>query len=303
MSFYLFRRVFLVLVILSISNVFAFTANPDSQYTDNIEKWHNKRIASLKKNNSWLTLAGLFWLEPGKNTFGSGPENDLVFPASAEEQMGYFQLQDSSVTIFVNKGIPVKLDSVIIQKLEMQNDTRQNTTILTYKSLTWYIIKRDDMYGVRLKDSEHPNLKNFKDIERFPVNEKWRIKARLLSGTEKKIKIPNVLGQVSDAPCPGTLVFEISGKEYHLDPIGEKNDKQYWIIFGDATNGEETYGAGRFLYIDSIDERGITYIDFNKSYNPPCVFSPFATCPLPPEQNHLDIKITAGEKNYEHEKH
>ncbi|MCB0281641.1 MAG: DUF1684 domain-containing protein [Calditrichae bacterium] len=302
MNFHL-KNILIIVTIFNLSGVFAQSANADSQYSDSIDKWHNKRIASLKKSNSWLTLAGLYWLEPGKNTFGSSPENDLVFPEKAEDQMGYFQLQDSIVTIFINTGIPVKNDSVGIQKMELKNDNQQNTTILTYKSLSWYIIKRDDMYGVRLKDSEHPNLKNFTGIERFPVDQNWRIKAHLLPGTEKKIQIPNVLGQVSDAPCPGTLVFKINGEEYRLDPIADKDDQQYWIIFSDATNGEETYGAGRFLYIDSADEQGNTFIDFNKSYNPPCVFSPYATCPLPPRQNNLDIKITAGEKNYEHESH
>jgi len=273
-------------------------------YKESINDWHKKREASLSKKSGWLSLAGLFWLQEGENSFGSDSSNHIIFPEKAPKFIGSLFLNDTIVTVKINEDIEVFNDSSHVSSMQLKNDNQKGTDLLTIGSLNWYIIKRKDKFGIRLKDSEHPNLKSFSGIEHFPIDQDWRIKARLVPyDSAKTIRIPNVLGQISDSPCPGALVFEIDGNEYRLDPIGSEKSKQYWLIFADDTNEEETYGAGRFLYVDKIDENGETYIDFNKAYNPPCVFSPFATCPLPPFQNRVPVRITAGEKNWENIKH
>ncbi len=277
----------------------ACNTNNKDAYTQSINEWHKKRITALTKNTGWLTLSGLFWLEEGENTFGSDSSNQIIFPPKAPKFMGSFFLNDSLVSIKINEGVDVLIDSTKVTSMPLKNDNQKGMQVMSDGSLIWYIIKRTDKYGIRLKDTEHPNLKSFKGIEQFPIDAKWRVKARLEPyDSTKTIRIPNVLGQVSDSPCPGALVFEIDGKTYRLDPIADKNDDEYWLIFADETNEEETYGAGRFLYVDKVDSTGTTYIDFNKAYNPPCVFSPYATCPLPPLQNRLPIRVTAGEKNW-----
>ncbi len=168
--------------------------------------------------------------------------------------------------------------------------------VLSYGSLRWNIIRRGEMTGIRLRDLEHPSIKNFKPIPRYPIDEGWKIKARVIS-TEfgKSINITDVMGQTTAQKSPGRLQFEILGKTYTLDLLhGDNND--YFIIFADNTNGIETYPSGRYIYPPLAGPDGTTYIDFNKAKNPPCAFTPFATCPLPPKQNILPIEIPAGEK-------
>ncbi|HGY56167.1 MAG TPA: DUF1684 domain-containing protein [Caldithrix abyssi] len=271
-------------------------------YFQQIENWHKQRIASLTKKDGWLTLAGLFWLEEGESTFGSAEDNKIVFPKDkAPAHIGRFIVKGDEISVKIDSRVTVLHDGQPVQALPLQHDLTGKPTILTLGSLSWYVIKRGDRYLIRLKDSEHPRLKEFKGIERYPVDVRWRVKARLEPyNPPKKLHIANVLGQVSETDCPGALVFEIDGKEYRLDPEGKMGEKEWFLNFSDETSGRETYGAGRYLVIDAPDENGITYIDFNKAYNPPCAFSPFATCPLPPKQNKLLLRITAGEKDYGH---
>ena len=162
-------------------------------------------------------------------------------------------------------------------------------------------IKRGDKYAVRIWDSETPALKNFTTIDRYPVAGEWRIEARWVQYQKpKEVNIPTVIpGLVQHGIAPGVAVFTRNGKEYMLEPTIEEGDDQYFFVFGDKTNGKETYGAGRFLYADQPKD-GKIILDFNKSYNPPCVFTDFATCPVPTQQNRLPITIEAGEKIFQH---
>jgi uncharacterized protein (DUF1684 family) len=272
------------------------------EHTASIEDWHAKRVESLKGPNGWLNIAGLFWLKEGMNTFGSGENNDIVFPAGKiTEQAGYFTLRDGTVTMQALEGadITVKgsaVDSVVAFAAGISPG---EVPRMEHGSLLWFVIKRDDQYGIRLRDFESDGINKFHGIERYPVDLRWRINARFEKADPgKTIDITNVLGQTTPNPSPGTLVFEIDDKEYRLDAIFEGSAPDYFIIFGDPTNEKETYPSGRYLYVDPADSSGMAIIDFNKSYNPPCAFTPFATCPLPPRQNVLPVPITAGEKNY-----
>jgi len=269
------------------------------RYIQKIKKWHLKREANLKKENGWLNLIGLFWLKEGVNTVGSDPSNDLIFPANRSAKfLGKFIKKDSIIYFVANKGVKVTFEGKPVSKIEMNNDMQNNTTVLAHRSLRWFIIKRGgNRYGVRLRDLKAKLLSEFKGIEYFPINEKWKITAKFLPFTKvKKIEIPTIIGTNEVDFSPGKLIFKIEGKEYSLLPIND--GKKLFIIFADKTSGRQTYGAGRFLTVNKPDSTGKVIIDFNKAYNPPCAFTPYATCPLPPKENYLPVKITAGEKKY-----
>lgn len=271
------------------------------EYISEIKAWHKKRIENLKKENGWLNLVGLLWLNEGENKFGSDGSNKVIFPkGKAEPFMGSFFLKDSTVTIEINKNVKVFLkDGSRVEKMMLKHDQQPGTTILGYNSLRWFVIKRGDRYGIRLRDLEADLVKNFEGIETYPVNSDWKFEAKFEKyDPPKKIAVPNILGTIDEEKSPGALVFNKDGKEYKLDALDEGDS--YFLIFADETSGVETYGGGRFLYTPKADSTGKLFVDFNRAYNPPCVFTKYATCPLPPKQNHLKMQITAGEKNYGH---
>ena len=266
-----------------------------------IESWHQKRLENLKGPKGWLNLAGLFWLKDGINTFGSGENNDIVFPeGKIPARAGFFMLKNNIVTLEVAPHVVIKSKGQPVKTLVAYHPDSARGAVQEYESLQWFTIKRDDKFGIRLRDFKNPELENFKGIERYPVDAAWRVEARFgKSDSLKTINITNILGQTTPQPSPGTIIFTINEKEYRLDALADdEGSSEYFMIFGDATNTKETYGAGRYLYINKPDADGKTIIDFNKAYNPPCAFTAFATCPLPPRQNILDIEVTAGEKNY-----
>jgi hypothetical protein len=270
-------------------------SNPE--YIKSIEQWHKKRIERLKTENGWLNLVGLYWLKEGENTFGSAPDNNIVFPENAPAHIGTLILDNGKVSAKINSDVEVITDSQAVNDIELKDDLSANPTVLKNGSLRWYIINRNGKYGIRLRDLNAPLVKEFKGIDTYPVDEKWKVDARFIPyPSPKVIEIPNIIGSVEKDTVKGRLEFNLEGKKYTLDPVSEGNE--FFIIFADETNGEETYGAGRFLYTEKPDSLGIVEMDFNKAYNPPCTFTRFATCPLPPKQNYLHLKIEAGEKKY-----
>jgi len=272
----------------------------DSLYISEIDRWHEERIESLTRPDGWLTLAGLFWLSEGENTFGTDASNDIVFPAGkAPDFLGSFFLRKGQVSMQIRPGVKVFHDGRPVQSLVLKDDSDGAPSVLEAGPLSWCVIKRGDRFAVRLKDRESPTLREFEGIERFPVDRKWRVEARLEPyDPPKTIPVPTVIGTVIEEHSPGALVFEMDGRSFRLDPIAESSDTDLFLVFGDETNGIETYGGGRFLVVAKPDSAGFTSIDFNKAYNPPCAFTPYATCPLPPEQNRLPFRVTAGEKSY-----
>ncbi|MHA6247011.1 DUF1684 domain-containing protein [Pontibacter sp. CAU 1760] len=270
-----------------------------AEYVETVNQWHHEREESLQKENSWLALAGLYWLEPGRNSFGSSGANDIVFPeGKIAPNAGAFILQGNEVwleatpeaSVLVN-GQPPEGKALVFRPDMEAPQTMQ------HGALSWVVISRGDKYGIRLWDAEHPARQAFKGIARFPVTPSWKVEARLeQNALPKQIAITNVLGQTSQEPSPGAVVFTINGKQHRLDALEE--GEELFIIFADKTNGNETYGAGRYLYIPKPGADGKTVIDFNKAYNPPCAFTGYATCPLPPKQNFLPLAIPAGEKSY-----
>jgi hypothetical protein len=274
----------------------------DKAYIQSVNDWHKMRIDYLKKPDGWLNLEGLFWLKKGKNSFGSDAKanchyDNKDFPAL----LGNFIYQGDSVIWENGKTDVITLDKVkaVAGQSYKVFDNKGKETVMDWKQFSWVVIKREDKVGIRFRNLKAKTLLNFKDIERFPIQAKWHIQAKLIQPAQNFLMITNVLGQTVSSKNAGKLVFEIEGKSFSLDVIDE-NGPTLFIVFADQTSGKTTYGAGRFIDIPKPDKNGNTSIDFNNAYNPPCAFTAFATCPLPPEQNRLSISIEAGEKNYGH---
>jgi uncharacterized protein (DUF1684 family) len=267
-----------------------------------IQKWQNDRLASLSKDDGWLTLVGLFWLNEGENKFGSDTNNAVVLPkGKAPSVAGSFSVEKDQVLLTVLPGAEITSDNKpVTAPLQLRNDNEDNgPTILKLGTLLINVIKRNDKVGVRVKDTESQTRREFKGLEYYPIDPKWRIEAHFEPyQPAKAIPITNVLGMTDDEASPGALAFEVDGKTYRIDPILEKGETDLFVMIADETTGKETYGAGRYLYVSPPDTNGKVVIDFNKTYSPPCAFTNFATCPLPPRQNHLPFRIDAGEKKY-----
>lgn len=274
-------------------------ATVDQFHTEKIKTWQNERVQSLKKEDSWLTLVGLYWLDEGENAFGSDPGNKVIFPeGKAPAVAGALIRRGDSVSIRVAPGAGVTYEGKPVTEMVLGNDASPDVKTLELGSLSFFPIKRGDRIGVRIKDSKAPQLVNFHGLDFYPVQAAWRVEARFEPyNPPKKVAIPNVLGQVTDSDSPGAVVFDWQGQTWRLDTLGSV-EKGLSLIFADATNGKETYGAGRFLEIEGQPKNGRIYVDFNTAYNPPCAYTAFATCPLPPAQNKLALRVEAGEKKF-----
>jgi uncharacterized protein (DUF1684 family) len=267
-------------------------------YRREIESWRATRDAGLKAPDGWLTLVGLFWLEEGDNRFGSDPANRVVLPAGKSPAFaGTLVRHGDTVTVRSAAGAGLESDGRPVTELAIDAGAKGKPTLLRIGSVSFFVIKRGDRIGIRVRDSASPVLAAFHGVPTFPADPGWRVSARFEAHSQPKpIPIANVLGQVSNEPSPGEVVFERGGKTYRLDALAG-DDGGLFLIFGDQTNGRATYGAGRFLDTEAPRDGKVT-VDFNKAYNPPCAFTAFATCPLPPRQNRLATAVTAGEKKY-----
>jgi uncharacterized protein (DUF1684 family) len=272
-------------------------------YQSAIQEWQGNRIKSLKKN--WLSLAGLYKLKEGENSFGAHDSSDIVLPKrNIPDHIGSFFLNDGEVMIQVNPDLEVLYEDQKVQEMILINDQRGTPTVLRYGSFSWYIIKRVENIYVRLRDDENPDIKSFIGIENYPLDTAWRLKAQFEPHlTTKIIETTTTAGDPSRINSSGAIGFRIDGQYYRLDVWSIGNSGNFQTIFADETSGLETYGAGRFIVIEKSEKNGGYIIDFNKAYNPPCAFTEFATCPLPPPQNRLYIKINAGEKKYREGSH
>ena len=288
----------LLLALLSLNTALSPAAPAETAYRGQIEKWRSERIRHLTADDGWLTVIALSWLEPGDNSIGAAPTNRIVLPAAkAPPVLGRIRLAGGKARLEVAPGVEVTHDGAKVQSLDLASDEGGKPTIVRHGTLSFYLIKRGEKLGVRVKDSANAARRSFHGIDSYPVRSEWRLDARFEPYPPKKsIAIPNILGTVSQEPSPGAVVFQVGGKEYRLDAVDEQGEDEMFLIFGDRTNGTETYGAGRFLYAPRPGKDGKTVVDFNKAYNPPCAFTPFATCPLPPPQNRLPIAVKAGEK-------
>ena len=275
-------------------------AAPSSEaHRAEIDAWRLRRLERLSRPDGWLTLAGLFWLEEGSNPFGSDKANAVVLPLPTPPCMGELVLDRGAVRVRVAPGVELTAGGKPVSAAALRTDADGDPTSLDYGPVSFYVIKRRDRFAVRVRNSASPALAGFTGIDSFPIDPAWRLTARFEKyDPPKEVLVPSVIGGVDRETCPGAIHFEVGGQTYHLEPVLESGSDELFIIFGDRTNGLETYGAGRFLYAKWPDAEGRLILDFNKAYNPPCVFTPYATCPLPPSGNRLPIRIEAGEKTY-----
>lgn len=276
------------------------SAKPDpAAYRKEIEAWRKERLDGLKSDEGWLTLVGLHWLKPGDNRFGSDPGNAVVLPqGKAPAFAGVLTREGEKVTVRVEPGVALTADGKeVAPGTNVEVNAGGKPAMLRLGTLTFFVIQRGDRVGVRVKDKESPLLASFHGVDNYPIRPEWRIVARFEPAKDKKIPIANIIGQVEDNPSPGAVVFDWRGKTYRIDALEGSPEGSLFLVFGDLTNGKETYGAGRFLDTDPPKD-GKVVVDFNTAYNPPCAFTAFATCPLPPPQNKLPIRVEAGEKNF-----
>ena len=292
--------ILLILVIPAMANPPApQSGTSGNTYTEEIEAWRQRRAAVLQADNGWLTVAGLFWLKDGKKTVGTDAGNDIVLPAgSAPGRVGVFEFGNGATTFEAAAGVNVAIDGKPATHAAMTPDSSGSPTSLTVNDLTMFVIKRGDRYGIRLRDKSSEMRRHFTGLRYFPVTEAYRVHAKWVPyDPPKSIAIPNILGQTEMTPCPGRAEFTLLGHQLSLEPVSEGD--LLFFIFKDQTSGKETYPPGRFLYAD-LPKDGEVILDFNKAVNPPCAFTPFATCPLPPEQNRLAVRVEAGELRYGH---
>jgi uncharacterized protein (DUF1684 family) len=281
--------------------VFVTSAQGQTDYAKGIEKWRSERETNLKKETGWLTVAGLSWLKEGTNTVGTGENFDVRLTENFKQgKFGEIEFKDGKAALKVANGIEAQADGKNISApVELVSDEKGKPTEIRTGTQTFFLIKREERFGIRLKDSNSEARRNFKGLHWFPINESYKVTARLEAWPEpKELSVPNVLGGNFKMKSPGVLKFSLSGKECALQPVLE-DDETLFIIFGDGSNQSETYKSGRFLYAEK-PVNGEVVLDFNKAENPPCAFTPYATCPLPPAGNKLEVEIKAGEKRYDH---
>jgi uncharacterized protein (DUF1684 family) len=274
-------------------------AQTSAAYTTSIKHFDTLRMNALTDKNGWLNLAGLYWLNPGNNTLGSAATNALVFKhKNMPAVLGKFKVAGNKVSFEFDKAV-TKFPNDYSEEVVLFDPTSKTDTIAIFNQFMWSIIIREDKIGVRFRDLKNPALAAFKGNKRFPINEKWNLTAKLLPPNPSGLFITNVLGQTTAQDYAGKISFEYQGNNYVLDAISE-GPGDLFVVFGDATNGINTYHTGRFMYVPRPDKNGNTFIDFNKAFNPPCAYTPDATCPIPPQQNILPFMVTAGELSDKH---
>jgi len=277
----------------------ALSAAPEN-YEAELAQWQAQRVARLTAPDGWLSLIGLHFLSEGEQRVGSDAGSDIVL-AAGPPSLGVIELQPSGrVMLRVTPGAGVRVDGREVLSAELIPQGRGphgQTTTVSCGSMRFYVIVRGDRMALRVQDSASPRRTAFAGIERFPIDASWRIEAQWEAfAAPLEVKMTNTLGQESRALVMGRAVFEREGRRLSLLPLQETLGEPLFFIIADETSGHETYGAARFIYTDPPDAEGRLIIDFNKAINPPCAFTPYATCPLPPSENVLPVAVRAGEK-------
>jgi uncharacterized protein len=283
----------LVTGILTASCTSDFDISPEEHRAD-VDRWHSERIERLKAPDGWLRLGGLYWFDAPVQSFGTSGNVDFQFPpGSIAEYAGEFELRGDTVLMRPSAEVEITADGNPAGDQVIY--TPDKTVVLNHGRLTWMVIQRGDLTGIRLYDTESPVLQSFEGIDTYPVDARYRIMAKLVPHDEPAfIPVTNILGQTEEVESAGKLVFEVNGQTHSLVTLGTGD--RLFIIIADETSRTETYPGGRYIYVDNPGPGGSTVLDFNKAYNPPCAFSPFTTCQLPPDGNTLPFAVNAGEK-------
>lgn len=263
------------------------------RYVTSIEAWRAEREARLTADDGWLTVAGLFFLREGPNTFGTDSRNDIVLPEGPSEA-GVFERQGRRVTVTAAGPHTVVVNGTAVTSAPLY--PREDRAYLTIGGLTLFVHLSGERLAIRMRDRNHVLRREFAGLRWYPVDETYRVTARFVPHPEPvTVQIQNILGDLERYSSAGSVVFTLHGEELRMTPVA--SGSQLWFIFRDRTSGTETYPAARFLYAEA-PSNGRTVLDFNKAYNPPCAFNPHTTCPLPPLENRLPVRVEAGELDY-----
>lgn len=265
-------------------------------YDQDVHEWRAGRLERLLAPTGYLNQIGLYWLEPGVSVIGSDPDSDITVPASAAARIGEFDVSDDGVRLIVEEGVEVLVDGQPVTDILLEPDTTGRAVMVSHGTLAWMLIERGGKLAIRIRDYEHPFVDNFGPLPYYDIDPTLRVTAELeLYDEPRTITVDTVIEGFQQYPvAPGVASFELNGQRFDLEPT-LSGDKLFFV-FGDETNRDETYGAGRFVYADAPGDDGKLVLDFNLSYSPPCAFNDFSTCPIASPRNRLPIRIEAGEK-------
>ena len=266
----------------------------DENYQQQFSKW--QVALEQERREQWLTLAGLFWLKTGENPFGSAANNAIVFPENSAAHAGVLMLAGKIVTVRFAPDVRAMVDGKLVPSAKLEADISGHPTMVEMGNLKFEVIQRGDRVGIRLWDKERAEAREYRGGTFFPLSSRYRTTASWVAYDKPRmIQVPNVLGDSNEMPAPGEIVAQIGGQAIRLVAISGDPAKGFFLVFSDPTRKSETYPAGRFLETGPVKD-GKVALDFNYAYNPPCALTPYATCPLPPQQNQLTVPIPAGEK-------
>jgi uncharacterized protein (DUF1684 family) len=260
-----------------------------------IEEWRAFRRERVAGPEGWLAVVGLWWLQEGPNLIGSDGENLIALP-TGPPRLGSVLVHGGTATFEFDRGIAARAP------FRLEDDGEGHPTVVRFGSLTLTVIRREGKLGLRVKDAANPARGAFRGLRYFPVDARWRVEARLEPADQgRTVALPTVLDTIETYAVAGTLAFDLAGRRRTLEAYLEPGETDLFVMFGDATNGDETFGGGRYLYATLPDDLGRVAVDFNRAYNPPCVFTPHSTCALAPPANLLPVRVEAGELRYEDE--
>lgn len=268
-------------------------------FAEEVERSRNARLARLIAPDGWLTLVGLPWLEPGDNSIGSDPGNAIVVEG-LPARLGHVHLGDGGeVTMTLVEGNGGRIDGETKAHAVLLDDSHPQPTLVNVGDISFFLIRRGDHVGLRIKNVHAATREQFRGLDYFPPDPSWRIEAEWHPASSGDVlEMGTAIGTIEQHPVAGRAVFERDGQRCELLPVIESpGDERFFLVFADQTSGRETYGAARFLYTEA-PRNGRIVLDFNKAYNPPCVFTAFATCPMAPPENRLPLRVVAGEKKY-----
>ena len=295
------KKILLAMALVALSLAVAACGDADAEfdraaYEVEVLQWREGRLERLVAPTGFLTQVGLYWLEDGRYSVGGAADNAIRLPASAAHVVGEITVDDGTVRMIVADGVTVTNDGETVSEIELPPDTSGELVMLEHGSIAWSAIERGGKLAIRVRDFEHPWIKTFGPIPYYDIDIDYRVEATFHPYAEpRQIKVNTVIEGLAQYPvAPGTVTFEIDGVGYELEPTSAGD--RLFFVFGDQTNRDETYGAGRYLYAASPGEDGRFVLDFNKSYSPPCAFNDFSTCPVASPRNRLPIRVEAGEK-------
>jgi uncharacterized protein len=279
------------------------------QWQNETDAWRAQHATELQEPDGWLSLTALEWLDPGDTSVGSAPDNKIHLPLGGPDHAGILHLEGSTVTLSPPpSGFPAGLlidgQPARAQQLHTDADSDKHNPRITIGALNFYVVNRGDRFALRIKDADSDALTHFHPLNWYPLDESYRVTARWIPyHPQKTITLARLAGSSYQQPVPGAAEFTLQGKTYQLEPVLEDPAvTKLFFILRDTTSATTTYAACRFLYTSfpdhGLDQPGVLLLDFNRLENPPCAYTPYSTCPLPPPQNRLAIALPVGELRY-----